>query len=223
MRRGRRCLGSKRWAPLWLELVCVCVFACMCTPQCVCARARAGVGICVCVCVCLSVCLCVCVCVCDCLFVCLWCVHACGCMRCVCMCLRARPRVGARHTPPRAQVDADWILRRLERWGRRDGMPFVGPEKAALLRALVAARPGVRVAAEVGAMAGYSGIYIAQVGVGRSGAPARRANKAQLLRRGNAHTLEPAPAPPATRPVATAPPALVCRRPAGSRPCCALL
>jgi len=61
------------------------------------------------------------------------------------------------------EVDADWILRRLERWGRRDGMPFVGPQKAALLRGLVGVR-GPRVAVEVGAMAGYSAICIAQVG-----------------------------------------------------------
>lgn len=27
-------------------------------------------------------------------------------------------------------VDADWVLRRLERWGKRDNMPFVGPKKA---------------------------------------------------------------------------------------------
>ena len=26
-------------------------------------------------------------------------------------------------------VDADWVLRRLERWGRRDNMPFIGPKK----------------------------------------------------------------------------------------------
>jgi predicted O-methyltransferase YrrM len=43
-------------------------------------------------------------------------------------------------------------------------MPFVGPEKAELLRALVAQRPGIKVAVEVGAMAGYSAICIAQVG-----------------------------------------------------------
>jgi hypothetical protein len=26
-------------------------------------------------------------------------------------------------------VDADWVLRRLERWGKRDNMPFIGPKK----------------------------------------------------------------------------------------------
>lgn len=26
------------------------------------------------------------------------------------------------------QMDDDWIARRLERWGRRDGMPFLGPK-----------------------------------------------------------------------------------------------
>ncbi len=53
-------------------------------------------------------------------------------------------------------------MRRLERWGRRDGMPFVGPEKAALLQGLVQqAQP--RLVVEVGTMAGYSAIAMAQV------------------------------------------------------------
>jgi hypothetical protein len=67
--------------------------------------------------------------------------------------------------PPCAhpQVNDDWIMRRLERWGRRDGMPFVGPEKAALLQGLVQqAQP--RLVVEVGTMAGYSAIAMAQVG-----------------------------------------------------------
>lgn len=34
------------------------------------------------------------------------------------------------------EVDADWVLRRLQRWGKRDNMPFIGPKKA---------RPGCRV------------------------------------------------------------------------------
>jgi predicted O-methyltransferase YrrM len=71
----------------------------------------------------------------------------------------AHPRLP---TPLPPQVDDDWILRRLERWGRRDMMPFLGPQKAGAVRALVAAkRP--RVAVEVGAMAGYSAICIGQV------------------------------------------------------------
>ena len=28
------------------------------------------------------------------------------------------------------EVNDDWILRRLERWGKRDGMPFVGASRA---------------------------------------------------------------------------------------------
>ncbi len=31
------------------------------------------------------------------------------------------------------EVDADWVLRRLQRWGRRDNMPFIGPKKVCLL------------------------------------------------------------------------------------------
>jgi len=31
------------------------------------------------------------------------------------------------------QVDDTWILRRLERWGRKDAMPFLGPKKGAIL------------------------------------------------------------------------------------------
>lgn len=27
------------------------------------------------------------------------------------------------------QVDAEWVLRGLERWGKRDNMPFIGPNK----------------------------------------------------------------------------------------------
>jgi hypothetical protein len=68
-----------------------------------------------------------------------------------------------------AQVNDDWIMRRLERWGRRDAMPFVGPEKAALLQGLVRqAQPQLVV--EVGTMAGYSAIAMAQVRGGAAGA-----------------------------------------------------
>lgn len=27
------------------------------------------------------------------------------------------------------EVDAEWVLRRLERWGKSDNMPFIGPKK----------------------------------------------------------------------------------------------
>ncbi|GBF93260.1 hypothetical protein Rsub_05992 [Raphidocelis subcapitata] len=59
------------------------------------------------------------------------------------------------------EVDEEWILRRLERWGRREGMPFAGPDKAAALRAAVA-RAAPAAVVEVGAMAGYSAISIGQ-------------------------------------------------------------
>ncbi|CAD7703584.1 unnamed protein product [Ostreobium quekettii] len=60
------------------------------------------------------------------------------------------------------EVDDDWILRRLERWGRRDRMPFVGPEKGAILQSLVKEkRP--KLVVEVGTLCGYSAILIAQV------------------------------------------------------------
>ncbi len=51
-------------------------------------------------------------------------------------------------------VDDEWILRRLERWGRKDGMPFLGPKKAEVVRRLVEGRKP-RLAVEVGTMAGY--------------------------------------------------------------------
>jgi predicted O-methyltransferase YrrM len=63
----------------------------------------------------------------------------------------------------RLQVDDDWIARRLERWGKRDGMPFLGPKKAAILQQLVQQQQP-QLAVEVGTMAGYSAIKIAQVG-----------------------------------------------------------
>jgi len=59
-------------------------------------------------------------------------------------------------------VNDDWILRRLEKWGRREGMPFLGPQKAAILQQLVQQQQP-RLAVEVGSMAGYSAIVIAQV------------------------------------------------------------
>ena len=35
------------------------------------------------------------------------------------------------------EVDDDWILRRLERWGSRDLLPLVGPKKGAILQGLI--------------------------------------------------------------------------------------
>eukprot|EP00884_Botryococcus_braunii_P000550 jgi/Botrbrau1/10496/Bobra.0133s0099.2 len=58
-------------------------------------------------------------------------------------------------------VDDDWILRRLERWGRKDNMPFIGPKKGALLQSLVRQREP-NLAVEVGSMAGYSALTIAR-------------------------------------------------------------
>ncbi|GLC37907.1 hypothetical protein PLESTB_001503700 [Pleodorina starrii] len=59
------------------------------------------------------------------------------------------------------EVNDDWILRRLERWGRRDGMPFIGPAKGAILQQLVADKRPLLVV-EVGTMAGYSALLMAQ-------------------------------------------------------------
>ncbi|PNW88683.1 hypothetical protein CHLRE_01g040300v5 [Chlamydomonas reinhardtii] len=59
------------------------------------------------------------------------------------------------------EVNDDWIVRRLERWGKRDGMPFVGPDKGALLQQLVADK-APRLVVEVGTMAGYSALLMAQ-------------------------------------------------------------
>ncbi len=55
--------------------------------------------------------------------------------------------------PAPQEVNDDWIVRRLERWGRRDGMPFVGPTKGAVLQQLVADK-APRLVVEVGTMAG---------------------------------------------------------------------
>lgn len=63
-----------------------------------------------------------------------------------------------------AQVNDDWILRRLEKWGRRENMPFLGPKKGEILQQLVQQQQP-RLAVEVGSMAGYSAIVIAQVRV----------------------------------------------------------
>ncbi|CAK0744806.1 hypothetical protein CVIRNUC_001575 [Coccomyxa viridis] len=59
------------------------------------------------------------------------------------------------------EVDSDWIIRRLERWGKRDRMPFIGPEKGALLQRIIRERQPRQVV-EVGSMAGYSALTMAQ-------------------------------------------------------------
>eukprot|EP00798_Chlamydomonas_sp_ICE-L_P001931 gene1931-33341_t len=58
-------------------------------------------------------------------------------------------------------VNDEWILRRLERWGKKDQMPFIGPQKAPILRQLVEDKKP-KLAVEVGTMAGYSALVIAQ-------------------------------------------------------------
>lgn len=60
------------------------------------------------------------------------------------------------------EVDDDWILRRLERWGQRDLLPLVGPVKGEILQNLITERSPKRVV-EVGSFLGYSAILIAQV------------------------------------------------------------
>jgi hypothetical protein len=60
------------------------------------------------------------------------------------------------------KVNDDWVLRKLEGWGKRDGMPFLGPKKGAILQQLVQQQQP-QLAVEVGSMAGYSAILIAQV------------------------------------------------------------
>ena len=59
------------------------------------------------------------------------------------------------------EVDDEWILRRLERWGERSGMPFLGPEKGAILQEIVSDK-APRTVVEGGGMCGYSAIKLAQ-------------------------------------------------------------
>lgn len=59
------------------------------------------------------------------------------------------------------EVDDDWILRRLDRWGRRDNMPFLGPDKSAILQGIVRDAAPCTVL-EVGSMCGYSALKMAQ-------------------------------------------------------------
>eukprot|EP00951_Prasinocladus_malaysianus_P036946 scaffold393030_cov44-Prasinocladus_malaysianus.AAC.2 len=51
------------------------------------------------------------------------------------------------------EVDDDWIVRRLERWGRRDQLPLVGPKKGAILQQLIEEKNPKRVV-EVGSFLG---------------------------------------------------------------------
>eukprot|EP01023_Acetabularia_acetabulum_P007627 TRINITY_DN13351_c0_g1_i6.p2 TRINITY_DN13351_c0_g1~~TRINITY_DN13351_c0_g1_i6.p2 ORF type:complete len:369 (-),score=56.17 TRINITY_DN13351_c0_g1_i6:245-1351(-) len=60
------------------------------------------------------------------------------------------------------EVDDDWIIRRLERWGQKDNMPFLGPKKAVILQDLLKEKQP-KLAVEVGTMCGYSAIIIGQV------------------------------------------------------------
>jgi cephalosporin hydroxylase len=92
----------------------------------------------------------------------------------------------------RLQVDDDWIARRLERWGQRDGMPFLGPRKAAILQQLVQQQQP-QLAVEVGTMAGYSAIKIAQVRACCSASTAsgacQQAQQVVLVRKHTKHCL----------------------------------
>jgi hypothetical protein len=60
------------------------------------------------------------------------------------------------------EVDDEWILRRLKRWGRRDNMPFLGPEKAAVVQDIIR-RKQPKCVVEVGGMCGYSALKMSQV------------------------------------------------------------
>lgn len=58
-------------------------------------------------------------------------------------------------------VDDEWIIRRLDRWGKSQDMPFLGPTKAQLLAELIdECEP--RTLLEVGTLAGYSAIVMSQ-------------------------------------------------------------
>ena len=58
-------------------------------------------------------------------------------------------------------VDDDWILRRLERWGKSSNMPFLGPDKAKIVQRIMKERKP-QVVVEVGGMCGYSALRMAQ-------------------------------------------------------------
>lgn len=58
-------------------------------------------------------------------------------------------------------VDDDWIIRRLDRWGKKDLLPQVGPKKGAILQGLVQKKQP-KLIVEVGSFTGYSAIKLAQ-------------------------------------------------------------
>lgn len=59
------------------------------------------------------------------------------------------------------QVDDAWIVKRLERFAARDGLPSLGPSKAVALQAVIRARRPCAVL-EIGTLFGYSAIKMAQ-------------------------------------------------------------
>lgn len=60
------------------------------------------------------------------------------------------------------EVDDEWILRRLERWGKKDNMPFLGPQKAGILQEIIRDKQP-QLVVEVGGMCGYSALKMSQV------------------------------------------------------------
>lgn len=73
---------------------------------------------------------------------------------------RVRVQLGdGRATTKLLPVDAKWVSKRLESWGRSEGLPMLSPEKAAVLRGIVAdAAP--RAVVHVGSLLGYSTIQM---------------------------------------------------------------
>ena len=60
------------------------------------------------------------------------------------------------------EVDDEWIIRRLERWGKKDNMPFLGPQKAGILQDIIRDKQP-QLIVEVGGMCGYSALKMSQV------------------------------------------------------------
>ncbi|GAB5362193.1 hypothetical protein AAMO2058_000777400 [Amorphochlora amoebiformis] len=58
-------------------------------------------------------------------------------------------------------VDLEWILKRLERWGQQDQMPFLGPKKGEIVKSLVLEHKPEKIV-EVGSLAGYSTLKMAE-------------------------------------------------------------
>eukprot|EP00959_Pyramimonas_sp_CCMP1952_P010293 215525-Pyramimonas_sp.AAC.1 len=61
-------------------------------------------------------------------------------------------------------VDDEWILKRLDRWGKKEDMPFLGPKKASMMQDMIK-ESGAKSFLEVGTLAGYSAISAAQVNI----------------------------------------------------------